>query len=81
MTRISDKVKQDRLRFIAHLLKRIYEVPSYSTFQTNAFKVIADVGLQKKAKEKGLFTEEWYHSDDQETQLKELTAFLFEYII
>ncbi|MBA7656809.1 hypothetical protein ES703_64736 [subsurface metagenome] len=80
MTRISEKVKRDRLNFIRHILSRIRNIPDYSNFYSNAFCVIADLGLQQKAKEEGFFTVEWYNSKNQNKLQKDLEVFLFKHI-
>ena len=38
--------------------------------------LLADLGLQQKAKEEGLFTEEWYNSEDQNKLQKDLELFI-----
>ncbi|MFW9969910.1 MAG: hypothetical protein ACFFDF_06890 [Candidatus Odinarchaeota archaeon] len=77
---VSEQTKQTRLDFIAYLVSRINNVPEYTSFYSNAFCVLADVGLQNIAKEEGFFTDEWKTSKTQEMQLKELTAFLYKHI-
>lgn len=52
MTTKSDEVQKARWSLIRYALDKVYNVPSYSNLYSNAFCVIAHLGLQLKTKEK-----------------------------
>ena len=72
------KLIQAREELLQYALDKIRNVPSYSDFSSNSFCVIANFGLQLKAKEVALFDGiEW--TDRAET-IKKIECFLRKYI-
>lgn len=81
MTAKSDEVKRARWSFIQHAFDEICNVPSYSNLYSNKYRVIANLGLQLKAKEEDLFdSEDWYNLKCKDELLEKVKAFLIKYI-
>jgi hypothetical protein len=72
------KLLQAREELLQYALDKVRNVPLYEKFSTNSFCVIANFGLQLKAKEEALFDNiEWA---DREDTIKKIEAFLRKYI-
>ena len=81
MNEKSKEVQQARNSLIEHAIKKVCEVPSYSNFRSNAFCVIAHLGLQIKAKEEGLFESgDWSNPECREELTEKMKEFLTRYI-
>ena len=81
MTGESEKVQQARRSLIQHALDKIRNVPEYSNFRSNSFCVIANLGLQLKAKEEKLFeTGDWHNPKYYGELIEKVKAFLIKYI-
>jgi hypothetical protein len=72
------KLLQAREELIQYALDKVKNVPVYEDFSTNSFCVIANFGLQLKAKEEALFNNiEW---TDKEETVKKIEIFLRKHI-
>jgi hypothetical protein len=72
------KLLQAREELIQYALDKVWNVPINEDFSTNSFCVIANFGLQLKAKEEALFDNiEW---TDKEATVKKIEVFLRKYI-
>ena len=74
------KVEQIRKEFVEQLFNEICNVPSYSSFYSNSFNVVAKLGLQLKAKEERLFENgDWEDLGNRDELLKKIKNFLIKY--
>ncbi|MFW9822421.1 MAG: hypothetical protein ACFFE4_05775 [Candidatus Thorarchaeota archaeon] len=75
------KLYQIREDFIQQLFDEVCNVPSYASFKSNTFNIIAKLGLQLIAKQEGLFeSEEWNNPEKQDVLLKRIHQFLKNHI-
>ena len=73
--------EQKRRNFIEQTLDKIRNVPRYSNFYLETFCVIANFGLQLKAKQEKLFeNEDWNSFDCRDELVKKVEGFLEKYI-
>jgi len=81
MTAKSDEVKQARWSLIQQAFDRVCNTSDYSNFRRDTFCVIANLGLQMKAKEESLLDgEDWYNPECKDELLDKVKAFLIKYI-
>ncbi|MHA2400668.1 MAG: hypothetical protein ACXADU_17495 [Promethearchaeota archaeon] len=72
------KLLQAREELIQYALDKVRNVPVYEDFSTNSFCVIANFGLQLKAKEEALFDNiEWI---EREETVNKIEIFLRKHI-
>ena len=73
--------EQKRRNFIEQTLDKIRNVPRYSNFYLETFCVIANFGLQIKAKQERLFeNEDWNDPGCRDELIKKVERFLNKYI-
>jgi len=81
MTAKGDEVKRARWSLIHHAFDEICNVPRYSNFRSNAFYVIAKLGLQMKAREEKLFdTDDWHDPECKDELTEKIREFLIKHI-
>ena len=81
MNNKSERVQQARNSLIQHAFNQICNVPSYSNFRSHTFYVIANLGLQLKAKEEDLFDDEdWYNLECRNELIEKVKKFLIKHI-
>lgn len=72
------KLLQAREELLHYALDKVRNVPVYEDFAVNSFCVIANFGLQLKAKEEALFDKiDWTDKDDT---VKKIEVFLRKHI-
>ena len=70
-----------RKSLVDQVLNKIRTIPSYSTFHSNTFCVIAGLGLQRKAKEEGLFENaDWDNLECNDAISKRIERFIIKYV-
>ncbi|MHA2009674.1 MAG: hypothetical protein ACXABO_14425 [Promethearchaeota archaeon] len=71
------EMEEKRKSFVKQLFEEVQQVPAYSYFYSNAFNVVAKLGLLLKAKKEELFTKyDWSNPALREFLLEKTHEFL-----
>ena len=80
MTILSKETELKRAQFTQEILDSIRNVPAYCSFYTHVFNRLAALGLQRKAKNEGLFEGiDWFNPMNEDILMRKIEKFIVEH--